>query len=426
MNATHLSRWLLAAALLLVGGAERALAAQPHSVTKRPKTSVAQKPKSVPRPVADPNYERIPRGRVVDDTSHDDRGALEEPYGDWLDEPTYDDSTECCDDQGSDCCSHGRCGGRGVFYGGAEYLLVKPRFSEAVAEVRRTIVLDETATPETSTQTDQSVEYPYDYQSSFRTFVGYRLCDCGGEIQFTYWRLQGDAEIADGPAQVESGNLIIFGQLGNNPCEGEFFRARSSVDANLYDLDFSRCIPVGGSSCCDPCGCPRWDLRWMAGFRIADINRHDQNLVTGTTSEDCLGVGNINADFTGAGPRVGMQGRRYFGCTGRLSAYAKSNGALLLGGYDVRRVLRNQTVETESIVTTVQEENLTRLIPNAEIELGTSWQLGPHAYFSAGWFFQAWFDLGSSQEIVGSTFGALDDANILAFDGLFARMEMMF
>ena len=39
---------------------------------------------------------------------------------------------------------------------------------------------------------------------------------------------------------------------------------------------------------------------------------------------------------------------------------------------------------------------------------------------------QAWFDLGSSQQIDGTNFGALDDANILAFDGLFVRGEYMF
>lgn len=423
MKVTHRNRWLLAAVVLSLAGTQSLLAAQPRSTGGKPKSAITRSQRSAPRPIADPAMEEMPMGDSRHSGMMHDGGPEGHSHGDWVEDP-YVESMDCGDSNCGDCIAHGRCGSSGMFFGGAEYLLVRPRFSEAVAEVRRTITVNEG--DESTTQVDQSVEYPYDYQSSYRLFLGYRLCDCGGEVQFTFWRLQGDAEVADGPAEVANGSRIILGQLGNNPCEGEFFRARSSVDANLYDLDFTKCIPLDSSSCCDPCGCPRWDVRWMAGVRIADINRNDHNSVDGSNSEDCLGVGDIDAEFSGAGPRIGLQGRRYLGCDGRMSVYAKGNGAILIGDYDARRVFRNQMGETDPVVTNIQEDHLTRLIPNGEIEVGGSWQIFPHAYLSAGWFFQAWFDLGSSQEIVGSSFGGLDDANILAFDGLFIRAEMMF
>ena len=53
-----------------------------------------------------------------------------------------------------------------------------------------------------------------------------------------------------------------------------------------------------------------------------------------------------------------------------------------------------------------------------------SWQVAPYAFISAGWFFQCWWDLGQAENITaGTSFGPLDSANILGFDGLFALVR---
>ena len=44
-----------------------------------------------------------------------------------------------------------------------------------------------------------------------------------------------------------------------------------------------------------------------------------------------------------------------------------------------------------------------------------------HLTFSAGWLFQAWFDLGVSGGTDGGKFTEVDDSNIMSFDGLFVR-----
>ena len=169
-------------------------------------------------------------------------------------------------------------------------------------------------------------------------------------------------------------------------------------------------------------------MQWIAGVRVADINRHDTNEVFGDAGTDCLAEGNINADFSGAGPRVGLLGRRYCGPCNQFSLFTKGTGALLIGQYNIRRALVNEGTDITPAVTTIREDSLARLIPNAEIEVGGTWQVNRHASLSAGYFYQAWFDLGSSPEIVGANldFGNLDDANILGFDGFFARFELMF
>ena len=69
-----------------------------------------------------------------------------------------------------------------------------------------------------------------------------------------------------------------------------------------------------------------------------------------------------------------------------------------------------------------------RIIPVTEIELGGSAHLGSRATVSAGYFWAAWHDLGMRDEYGFTQFqlSHYDDANILGFDGFFARAEVTF
>ncbi|HEX3728053.1 MAG TPA: Lpg1974 family pore-forming outer membrane protein [Pirellulales bacterium] len=325
------------------------------------------------------------------------------------------------------CDSCGPCGNflrQGLWYGSVDYLLVRPRFSQAVAEVRETTTTDNSVTPSVTNTVSQSAQYPFKYQSSFRASLGYRLLDCGGDIQFTYWRLTGSAQISDGPADTVDGSRVILGQLGNNPGNGQFFNAAASVTANVFDFDFAKFLAFGGpKGDCDACFCPRWDLRWSAGVRGADITRVDNNAVSDPNG-NTVSTGAFNARFVGAGPRVGLQGRRYFGQNGMLSLYGRASQALLIGNYNL--TLNTNTPGVDSSTVNTQNYNLARLVPVTDIEIGGSWQVAPYAFISAGWFFQCWWDLGQSDPVSGTSFQTLTSSNILGFDGLFVRGEMLF
>jgi hypothetical protein len=343
--------------------------------------------------------------------------------------PEAGDGDECCDTLGS---RWGLLPRWGMWYGGVDYLLMRPRLSQGVSEVRRTLVTNDDVSPNTSTLTDESIEWPFTYQSAFRASLGYRLLDCGGDIQVTYWRMTSDARISDGPADTVNNTLVLAGQLKNNPGNGGFLSASTGITANIFDVDFAKCISLGGPQECDPCscGCPRWDLRWWAGARIADISRFDNNLSTtpvGTAAPtDQITSGNIDARFVGAGPRVGMQGRRYFGGNGFLSLYARASQALLIGDYRMSRVTTTPGDAQVATQITEQFDRYSRMVPVTDIEVGGSWQIAPYTYLSVGYFFQCWLDLGQSETIVGTNFGPLDTSNILGFDGLVVRAELLF
>src|SRR5262249_34742106 len=214
--------------------------------------------------------------------------------------------------------------------------------------------------------------------------------------------------INDGPADVENVNPFIAGQLKNNPADGQFFTANAGITANIFDIDFAKCLSLGGPcGPCDPCGCPRWDLRWAAGVRVADISRFDNNF-TSTAQGNTVTTANIDCRFVGAGPRIGIQGRRYFGCNGCLSVFAKGSQALLIGNYDMNRIKTTPGTQQVPTEVTAQFDTFARMIPVMDIELGGTWQVAPYTFVSVGWFFQCWWDLGWSETIVGSNFGPLD------------------
>ena len=84
-----------------------------------------------------------------------------------------------------------------------------------------------------------------------------------------------------------------------------------------------------------------------------------------------LSFANINARFVGAGPRVGIRGRRYFGACGLLSLYAKASQAVLIGDYRMDRTLNvpGQGSETPTQITN-QFDLFHRTIPVTDIEVG--------------------------------------------------------
>jgi hypothetical protein len=94
----------------------------------------------------------------------------------------------------------------------------------------------------------------------------------------------------------------------------------------------------------------------------------------------------------------------------------------LLVGEDVIR----SSNSPNAVFTASQQESLTRTLPVIETELGASWRIGDSLNLSAGWMFQAWFDMGTSGGQFGGLFAGADDSNIMSFDGAFLRGEWTF
>lgn len=304
-----------------------------------------------------------------------------------------------------------------VFSGGAEFLLMRPHFSEAVAfaEGRQTPASFAT----------EARELSFDYGGSFRVFAGYHPQDAEGTLRFTYWHFRGDT----GETAVSNGTQFFVDPFGNvagavavvDPSDARFGRivaggdrihAKAVVESDIYDLQWI--APLSRK----PLG---WLLDWSAGVRIADIDQSYESVVTGGGA--LLGRGRFGVDFAGAGPRLGLHASRPFGHAGALAVLAETHGSLLVGDYDVRS---GNTVTVPAVFSASQRESLTRTVPVWETELGLRWDVSDSLTLSGGWLFQAWFDLGTSGGQFGGFFTGADDANIMSFDGLFLRGELTF
>lgn len=346
---------------------------------------------------------------------------------------------------------------RGRLFVGGEYLYAQTAFSDAPL----------IATTNLSGVTGVTFnQFDFDSEASYRWYAGFRDECCGGEWRISGTNLSSDAregieiEVGDDPFQTpffildgttfgEGGPAIAPGGTPIPPFDaggvaGTLLTLGASVDTDYWDFAFSKTITLGSLGGCDPCGdacgdccgdccdcgprCPAWDITWTGGVRIADVEWRrfgaaDVPLLGGGTS--FVGATQVQ-DFSGAGPRVGLKGRRYFGQSGMLSAYVDGNISLLLGDVEFSQTSVNSGVITR------ETADFTRVIPVTDIEAGGALFLSRRLVLEGGYFFQAWHDLGMGAEIEvtdGATAGndlRFDDANILGWHGFFARIEATF
>lgn len=309
------------------------------------------------------------------------------------------------------CNAAGCLAARG-FFGGADFLLVRPHFSEAMAFARGA------AGPGSLRTAAEPLDF--DYDGSLRAFLGYRGGNGEGELRFTYWHMQGDTAV--GAGTPGPGEFVVdpFGNLfGIDPTggaapfyqpDGDSIATRASVDLNIFDIDMATSVCLKN---------PSWKLDVLAGVRIVDVDQAYDSVVR-DDADNVLSAGDYSVDFSGAGPRLGAGLRRVFGRKRQFAAYANGAGSLLLGTYDVA------FNTTAGQFQGGQSEQMTRLIPVVDMEVGGAWQCSDHLTLAGGWMNQAWFDLGTSGGSFSGLFTGADDSNIMSFDGMFLRAELAF
>jgi hypothetical protein len=293
-------------------------------------------------------------------------------------------------------------------FGGADYLFIRPHFSEAVAFATVTDSLGPTG----FRRVVAAHELDFDYESSFRLFLGYHLSECA-DVRFTYWHLDADTGVTGtaGPGQT------IVDPFGNLGLGGSTIETSASVQMNVFDLECMRRLEYNFAGV---------GFAYSAGLRFADVSQfYDSTILAGAavTSDSRFDV-----DFSGIGPYLSLTGETGRGSPRPVSLFAKGAMALLVGQYDL------STEVTLPGVFGSQTADRVRTVPVLESELGMAWRPTNSIRVSAGWLFQAWFNLGTSGGTfdgerlpfapVDTAFGGADDADIMSFDGLFVRAEI--
>jgi hypothetical protein len=291
---------------------------------------------------------------------------------------------------------------------GGEFIFARASFSDALAY---TVF-------EVPANSFNFVQMDFDYEPSFSAFGGVYLRGWGGSLIFDFTRLESSSDFA---AVSDAANFIV------TPLPlGLHVTGSADVKVESYDLSLTKSLFFGGPYNF-PTGQaawqPKYELAFSGAIRYADVEWNRQiNSFTPATGA-LFNTTTTSLDFQGIGPRVGLLGRRYIGKTGFASLYAKGDWSLLYGDIDLN------TTSTPFIGYYNSRTTVHQIVPVTEIELGASLHLGRFATLSAGYFWAAWHDLGMRDQFptpAGFPVANYDDANILGFDGLFARAEVTF
>jgi hypothetical protein len=307
---------------------------------------------------------------------------------------------------------------------GAEYLLLRPTFSNATAVYQSTISGG-------NTLANTALNYDFGYASGVRGFIGYRLNE-DWMLRFGYLTIDASSPTVGGVCNspLTSGNgTAFFGPYNTSAAvAGQSIRSTAGVQLDVYDLEVAgrinpdRCGPANGGS--------RWEAATAIGLRFADVG------VSTNVFNDQSALGQQNTiflttarGFSGIGPRLALQGRRYLGADARWSVFGSGAAALLVGG--VQNV--DTRVNTQDSLTNVQSQTAggNLVIPNFDITLGATWQMTQRTSFSAGWMLMYWGQLGYSETIPTGVASVGPDrvpltSSSLSYDGAFFRLTHNF
>jgi len=305
--------------------------------------------------------------------------------------------------------------------GGAEYLLLRPSFSNATAMYRNT-----RSAADTRSQLD-AVNFSPGYSSGVRGFLGWRLAE-DSLVRFAYLDLAASDTVtgaASGDWAGGNGTAFIGPYVTDAIAEGESIQTTLGTQLRLYDLELAARLHTRP----DTEGRPLWETAGGVGIRFADsrvstdvVNRRGEgfaDILVGTSRE-----------FRGVGPRLAYQVRR--GVLGdRISFFATGAASLLIGDYD--NVDTRVTLDPVAPADESQQVGGPLLVPNADFSIGGTWQMTPRTTFSAGWLLLYFGELGYSEVInteatpPGSLATSLALANSSLFlDGAFFRLTHSF
>ncbi|NDC53004.1 MAG: hypothetical protein EBZ74_01630 [Planctomycetia bacterium] len=310
---------------------------------------------------------------------------------------------------------------------GADYLLLRPTFSNATALLsnRRSGGLVG-FTPVNSSL--DSLDYDFGYGGGVRGFLGYQATP-DHVFRFTYMNFYAQTAavgVARGNWAGGNGTIILGPYNTGADAVGESISSVGSVGLNIYDLEWARRIDVGAE--CRQA--PVWDVAAGAGIRFLDsrVGSLVFNDVVTAGFPDLLVT--TNRTFSGVGPRIAGQVRRYLGANRRWSGFGAVGGSLLVGSLSntsTRLTLdQDQTSESQVI-------GGSTVIPNVDVSLGGTWQMRPRTSISVGWMLMYFGTLGYAETVqtnatpVGTPVSSVPLANSsLSLDGVFFRLTHAF
>jgi hypothetical protein len=189
--------------------------------------------------------------------------------------------------------------------------------------------------------------------------VGYRFAQGSGALLASYRFVE----------TTGSADLSALGPAGG---PGSL---RSRFDLNVLDLDYaSREFPFAMG--------PGWDMKWLAGARLASLYTDSQAAGAGVAQR-------VTDRFAGVGPHASAELWRFLGDSG-LALFGRVDFELLLGH------VHQSFTETVGDSSGVTDQGQVQVAPVLAVQGGLGWAPpgNQHLRFALGYTFEDWWDVG--------------------------------
>lgn len=246
----------------------------------------------------------------------------------------------------------------------------------------------------------------WDYESGYKVGIGKYFGDGSHGLFVNYSHFEAneadDATRATGPGTIRP--LLTFAIPAT--CDGvssTSARADASINFDRVEIDYKQFF---SNEC--------WKFDWLVGLAYGQLNQD----VSAQYENDIVRVA---SDAFGWGARVGA-GAEYG--SGNVRGYGHADFTLLASNVDARfqqvNVLDGEVVH--------YSQDLDRIIPVLDLELGIAVDLTRHLSLRTGYVYSMWFNVITVPDWVaavqaGDITGSVEDT--VTFDGVFARLEFV-
>ncbi|NNM58329.1 MAG: hypothetical protein HKM04_00730 [Legionellales bacterium] len=199
--------------------------------------------------------------------------------------------------------------------------------------------------------------------------ITYHFAGTSRDVSLGYTHLDSDSTAKSGIGHLETiDEGFLFGgeELSSDP---DVAKGEMDQDYNSADLTFGQQLLVGN----------RLVLHPFIGVRYADISTDNKIKYSSSVNSADTGVGRIDSDFQGAGPRAGIDVRVLSGCG--LSVVGTFGGALLVGSEDAHASI-TPSVVAGGAPTDWKNDDSVNLVPELDARIGLDYT--PHQLFPAG------------------------------------------
>ena len=315
-------------------------------------------------------------------------------------------ASDCCPIECDDCCLPPWAHRSSIF---GELLMLRARD----AEVAYAVAIDGAIVPPPASpiQVGPVAVADPDYEPGFRVGGSYALDDCSS-IVLTYSRFQSSTNDTVGTtAPLVLRSLVLHPGTANAGSDFLDASATLGVDFDLADIDYRAVWSAD----------ELWAVNYVIGARYARLQQDFTGVFTSTGTTDTL---DTRLDFEGGGLKFGLDGERH-ACNSGILAYGKASASFVAGEFR-GSYLQGSDVDPVIVDTSWRAG---RMVTILDMEVGLGWQsIDGRWRITSGYMISAWYNVVPTNEWIegvqtNNFVGLNDDAQMITFDGLTARLE---